>query len=204
MTPEQWMIDRVFLRQPSDDELFRKWTSDLPLRAETTPFHSGPHSIRQFRGAMAVLGRTNGFNVLEVGFCLGHSARIFFGLGVDHVVSIDNSTRLQTKQAAAIVKATHKDAFEFISGDTVKDPEPLRLHLKGHRFDLMYVDGNHNLDGVQADIDLGLKLRIQNFLFDDFYPHWGPGVLPAIKDANLIPLASFGTMMLCTTPEKYA
>jgi hypothetical protein len=198
------MMERVLLRTHRDDELFKKWTRDLPVRLETTPFHSGAHSIRQMRGALHLVGRGDGFfNVLETGFCLGHSARIFLGLGVDTVTSIENSQRLQTKEAAAIVKATHKDAFEFISGDAIRDPEPLYLHLKGRRFDLMFIDGNHNIDGVQADLALGLKLKITHFLFDDFYPHWGPGVLPTIEHGGLIPLASLGTMMLCTTPELY-
>jgi len=204
MTPEPWMMERVFLRTHRDDALFEKWTRDLPKRLDTTPFHSGPHSIRQMRGALHLVGRDNGFfNVLETGFCLGHSARIFLGLGVDTVTSIDNSQRQQTKAAAAILQSTHKDAFEFIYGDAIKDPEPIFLHLKGRRFDLMFVDGNHNLDGVVADIALGLKLKVIHFLFDDFYPHWGPGVLPAIDEAKLVPLASFGTMMLCATPELY-
>lgn len=204
MSPDQWMIDRVFLRTKADEILFERWTGDLPKRADVTPFHSGPHSIRQFRAALAVVGRTNGFNVLEVGFCLGHSARIFFGLGVDTVTSIDNSQRSQTMLGAQIVKASHPASFEFIHGDAIKDPEPLTLHLKGRRFQLMFVDGNHNLDGVQADIALGLALKVQHFLFDDFYPHWGPGVLPAIEAAKLVPLASFGTMMLCETPNTYS
>jgi len=204
MTPETWMMERVFLRTHRDDELYKKWTRDLPVRLDTTPFHSGAHSVRQIRGALHLIGRDNGFfNVLETGFCLGHSACIFLGLGVDTVTSIENSQRLQTKEGAATVRSTHKDAFEFILGDAIKDPEPIFLHLKGRRFDLMFVDGNHNLDGVQADVALGIKLKIRHFLFDDFYPQWGPGVLPTIELSGLIPLASFGTMMLCETPEAY-
>jgi hypothetical protein len=203
MNPEPWMIERVFLRTKGDEMLFKQWTADLPIREDTTPFHSGSHSIRQFRAALLVMGRNNFLNVLEVGFCLGHSARIFFGLGADAVTSIDNSPRRLTQIGAEVVKRTHPHGFEFIAGDTLKNPEPLELHLRGRRFDLMFVDGNHNRDGVDADIALGLKLKIRHFLFDDFYPQWGPGVLPAIEAAKLVPLASFGTMMLCVTPENY-
>jgi len=203
MMPDKWMMDRILMRTHADTAFFEKWTRDLPKRLDTTPFHSGAHSVRQFRAALNIVGRDSFFNVLEVGFCLGHSARIFLGLGADTVTSIDNSQRQQTKEAAAIIRGTHKDAFEFILADSIKDPELIYLHLKGRRFDLMFVDGNHNLDGVTADIALGTRLKVPFFLFDDFYPHWGPGVLPAIEAANLIPLATLGTMMLCATPELY-
>jgi hypothetical protein len=203
MNPEPWIIERVFLRTRGDEILFKQWTGDLPIREDTTPFHSGAHSIRQMRAALLVMGRNHFLNILEVGFCLGHSARIFLGLGADAVTSIDNSPRRLTQIAADVVKRTHPTAFEFIAGDALKNPEPLELHLRSRRFDLMFVDGNHNRDGVEADIALGLKLKIRHFLFDDFYPQWGPGVLPAIEAAKLVPLASFGTMMLCVTPENY-
>lgn len=200
MTITTWQLSRVFWRTEKDDTLYKKWCGDLPWRGELTPFHSEAHSIRQFRAAFRILGVSSP-HVLETGFCLGHSARIMLGLCAESVTSIESSTRMETLQALAIMGRTNPSDFDFILADTNKDLDSLLLKLHGRRFDLMFVDGNHERVGVECDVQIGLRLGIQYFLFDDIYPKWGPGVLDTIEARGLIPLANLGTMMLCCTPD---
>jgi hypothetical protein len=201
--PDEWMMERIFLRTEKESAEFDRWCGDLPLREDSTPFHSGPHSIRQFRSALTLAG--NPQRILEIGFCLGHSARIFLGLLPKcEVISIDNSKRPQTLEAAELLYKTHGQRFALIHGESSHPGLQILLKDNMAPFDLIFIDGGHETEAVRADVALGVGLDIPFYLFDDFWPHWGPGVLPAIRGFGLVPLASFGTMMLCASPESYS
>jgi predicted O-methyltransferase YrrM len=195
MYPDDEYIEQCFLCTDEEKSFYARITAHLPERNEDTPYHSGPHSVRQFKSALNLAQHWNG-NVLETGFCLGHSASLLLNLGATSVVSIENSRRVQTLEASEAMKVAFGSKFTLIFGsahEKVKLPE---YWLRDHHFDLMFVDGGHDFEDVDADIRLGLSLGIETFLLDDYFPHWGPGVQPAMRNNKLIPVALLGTMML--------
>lgn len=178
----------------SDKKFFDKATGFLPERKETTPYHSGPHSVRSLRMAYQLAGRPS--NVLETGFCLGHSSALWFALGAEKVISVDNSDRPETQHAIiAMLNRFNGGDFTFVHREfATKDV------LEVMRPTFMFIDGDHSVEGVDEDVRLALDLGISSILFDDYFPHWGPGIQPAIEKYGLIPLAILGTMCLCV-PE---
>lgn len=173
-----------------DKALFDKATSFLPKRKETTPYHSGPHSVRSLRMAYELAGRPA--NVLEIGFCLGHSAALWFALGAQIVRSVEISDRDETMLAADIMYERFNTRFLFLR------PEQLiHLNFLNNSEWLGFVDGDHSVEGVAADTWAMLTIGITNILYDDYPPHWGPGTIPAIEKFQLVPLAILGTMCLC-------
>lgn len=187
MIPSTYYESTLHRLKDGEDSKFDKWCAGLPIRKETTPYHSGPHSIRSMEAAFILAGRPSA--VLEVGFCLGHSASIWFRLGAKKVTSIEISDRPETLQAAEIVSAKHGANFAFVRpGESIPD-QP---------YGLMFIDGGHDFDDVYADAKRGLDLNIPFLLFDDYWPHWGPGVQPTIEKLNLLPVAILGAMALCT------
>lgn len=180
----------LFACSVDDQAKFAAFTEHLPIREDLTPFHCGPHSLRSMRIAYEFCGKPK--NVLEVGFCLGHSTEVWFGLGAEKVTSIENSTRPQTMESAKKVKGRHSSAFHFLNTTSDK-----LLDHTGMVFGMMFIDGGHEFDDVSKDITLGLELRVPFLLLDDWFPKWGPGVQPAVEHHKLIPIAVIGNMALC-------
>lgn len=195
MTHDAWYIDRVKTCTPQDLAAYQEACDKLPIRFDTTPYHSGPHSVAMFHNALKLADFPT--RILETGFCLGHSAAILLTLGASRVVSIENSTRKETLEAAEIMKDYHGARFDLVYGDAQVDPRDLIEQLDKEKFQLMYVDGDHTEEGVWADTQLGVMLGIRWFLFDDYYPMWGPGVQPVIERSGLTPVAILGSMCLC-------
>lgn len=191
---EAWYVDRLRLRPPADEALFAKWTAGLPLRPEDMPFTSGPHCVRPMRAALAL---TKAKRVLEVGFNLGHSAAIWLGLGVKRVVSIEVARRPEIAAAAVVLAENYGERFRLVVGDSKS------AAIEEKDFDLMFIDGAHDEASVSADITLGRRLGGEWFLFDDFNPHWGPGVAPAIAASGLVPVALLGNMLLATEANEW-
>ncbi len=169
-----------------DKAFYDRATGMLPKRKETTPYHSGPHSVRSLRMAYELAGRPA--NVLEIGFCLGHSAALWFALGAEHVASLENSSREETMEAARILSRIHPKGFEF-------DP-PRTKHFK-RKYGLMFIDGDHSAEGVYRDTAWAIETSAPFILFDDYFTHWSEGTQPAIEKFGLVPLAILGTMCLC-------
>lgn len=171
-----------------DKAFFDKATGFLPARKETTPYHSGPHSVRSLRMAYELAGRPA--NVLEIGFCLGHSAALWLALGAETVTSVESSDRDETIEACEIMERRFGRRFSFIYR------EDTAVTSFAHS-SFAYVDGDHSLEGVDEDVRWLTKIGVKTLLFDDYFPHWGPGTIPAIEKYGLVPLAILGTMCLC-------
>lgn len=172
-----------------DKAFFDRATAGLPKRKETTPYHSEAHSVRSLRMAYELAGRPA--NVLEIGFNLGHSAALWFALGATRVSSVEISDREETLQATHYMPRFYPLEFRFVR------PWDEKPFLKTHPPGLIFIDGDHSVEGVDADTKWALELGIPYILYDDFYPNWGPGTQPAIERYKLVPLAILGTMCLC-------
>lgn len=188
MEPDQWYIDGCVRVNRDEQYLYEEWTRHLPVREESTPYHSGPHSIRNFQCALAIAGLSKSFQVLEVGFCLGHSAEIFYRLGASTVISIEISDRIQTKEAGKTMIHRHP-TFELV---TPKEYES----LGGYKPNLGFIDGDHSAAAIRNDVAIMRGRRVPWVLFDDFWPHWGD-TQQVMKELGITPVAILGTMALC-------
>lgn len=182
------------LYSDADAKKFLNWTGFLPKRTWITPFHSGPHSIRNLEMAFLLAG--NPGLILEIGFCLGHSSAMWLEIGASHVTSIDNSMRDQTVEGVRLMREKYKHRFDFISGSTDFLTPPIEA-----KFDLAFIDGGHGVEDVDRDTKFCLDLGIPFLLFDDWFTHWSEGTQPAVEKYNLVPLAILGSMALCV-PAK--
>jgi hypothetical protein len=179
----QWLVPSLLSASNEECDTWEAWTNHLPKREANTPFHSGPHSVKNFR-ALKDLGFIYG-KMFEIGFCLGHSASAFLELGAREVHSQEISDRPETLRARDMMQGTWRARFKY------NVVQPI--------YDIAYIDGDHSVWAVDDDVTRCLNLGITKFIFDDFYPHWGPGVQPAIKKHNLNLKAIVGGLAACTT-----
>ena len=93
-------------------------------------------------------------DVLEIGLNGGHSAEVFLKhcLNLKRFVSIDINWHYYTAHAVDYLSKKYQEQFVFIAGDSiVKVPEFATLYPE-QKFDLIFIDGNHNYDYCLLDI----------------------------------------------------
>lgn len=93
-------------------------------------------------------------DVLEIGLNGGHSAESFLKhcSNLKLFVSVDINWHPYTAHAVDYLSSKYHDKFVFIAGDsTVKIPELATLHPE-QKFDLIFIDGNHNYKYCLLDI----------------------------------------------------
>lgn len=136
--------------------------NEIPL-----PFGLGSHSVRCLREICEIV---KPHSILEIGFNMGWSASLWLEIAPQAtLISCDISRKQATLVAARFLKEKYNARFVFID----RNSEFFDLFTQGNRFDLIFIDGAHELDGVIADIELALELKIHNIAFDDFLPDFG-------------------------------
>jgi len=186
-------VEQIHLHPKYDDILFKELTALLPAGAGAAgiPYGSNSHSIQYFRDALQLaLPR----RVLEIGFNLGYSSAIWLELGIQQLTAVDISTRPETLEAAETLTKMCPLRFCYYNRKNLPESHDF--------FDLIFIDGDHSERGVLEDIDLGLRLGIEHFFFDDWFPHWGPGTQPAIAQRPLKIRAILGNMVLCQKTDE--
>ena len=120
--------------------------------------------------------------VLEIGLNAGHSAEAFLKQcpNLKRLVSIDINWHPYTAHAVAYLSSMYRERFVFMAGDSlVKVPELASMHPE-QKFDLIFIDGNHNYDYCFRDIVNARALARPNalILIDDYE---NPDVQRAIR-----------------------
>ena len=188
--PNDWFFKTTYFSTEADAADFAKWTAMLPKRSELTPYHCGAPNVNKFR---LFLNLVHPVHLLEIGFNLGHSSMLWLNLGVERVTSVDvreNDPLLRAGVAA--VREQFGSRIEFKFRRELTDE-----FLAGCRPAAIFIDGGHMREDVAADIELGQRLGVRHFFFDDFDLHHGPGVQPAIIEKRLMPQAIFANMAYC-------
>lgn len=167
----------------------------LDNAGQAIPYGLSFHSVRPVRKALEI---AKPFRILEIGFAQGHSASLFLESEVLYVTSIEKSQKAETLAAAEVLKARFPGRFRIVHSDSALSYDL----VKDVRYDMIFIDGDHLEPGVIADIELGLKLEIPWFLFDDWLPYYGPGVQPAARKTGIMITETWFNMAIGKPPSK--
>jgi len=142
------------------------------------PYSLGVHSVKWLREVVSIVKPKR---ILEIGFNLGYSSALWLNIAkeLEYIAAVDISDKRETLSSANFLKKSYPNKFDFHHFDS-KRVFPI---LEGVSFDTIFIDGCHDLDYILNDIDLGLKLKIPNFIFDD----WNPLFSDVQKALNLRP-----------------
>jgi hypothetical protein len=66
------------------------------------------------------------------------------------------------------LEAEYPDRFEFYPIDTRDWQVVVDLLEETHSFELMFIDADHNYEGVVADTKIGMALQIPYLLYDNY------------------------------------
>ena len=132
-----------------------------------------------------VLARSKPQRILEIGTHLGHSACLFLSLSEATVISIDIGTHWVEweygyedwevpkaeggggqKDVVETLQRLFPNRFLFIKADSTRSTGIISIALNTP-YDLAFIDGNHDLDYVERDIETALVLGIPYILLDD-------------------------------------
>jgi len=192
MNLSPYCLDSLYRCTKADWDLFKSATDFLPRRTDE-PYHSGPHNLQRFRMVYELVRPKT---VLEIGFNLGHSAVMWLMLGAKYVASIEVRDDAKVRKAAAAIITRYPERHMLYFGS---DEATFNIG----EFDLIFIDGSHDKEFVMRDINHALELRCPYILMDDYDWHHGPGVVQAVEECGLIPVAIFGTMALCRPPTQF-
>ena len=132
--------------------------------------------------------------ILEIGFNIGWSAKIWLSLTDAKIVSVDISKRKDTLIAVKKMKEMYPDRFHFLNVDSKSVlPDLTKMDC---RFDLVFIDGDHTFESIDNDIQVALELKAPYIFFDDWLPRYGPGTAPAVNKHNLEIVEEMGNMLL--------
>ncbi|MBA3956985.1 MAG: class I SAM-dependent methyltransferase [Parachlamydiaceae bacterium] len=123
-----------------------------PLHSQNNEGYMTASQKKQFENTLKLYPHIT--SVAEIGLNGGHSADTFFQncSNLTRFVSFDINHHGYTQPAADFFKRKYKDAFTFVIGDSLVAVPEFAARMPNEKFDLIYVDGNHNYDYCLKDI----------------------------------------------------
>ncbi len=165
-------------------------------------FGLGPHSIQIVEEVCELVKPKT---ILEIGTSLGYSAAMWLFLSDANLVTVDIDNKSETMHSMQILSARYPTRLTFVHSDSseleVENCQLIHPQLPPlGPFDLVFIDGNHLLEGVKKDIELVLALGASYVFFDDWDPQYGPGVKLAVEQFKLLKcVKTWPNMSLMTT-----
>jgi hypothetical protein len=158
------------------------------------PYHSGPHILRHFRVALEIVEPKR---IFEIGFNMGHSAAMFMELSDAEVCSCDVSRKDETIDAARYLEHKYRfhDRFTFNWREDIDTGNNINPYPE-YYFDLAFIDGAHDEENIEKDIQLCKLMKIPYLLFDDWYPRYGETQKAVAKFPELELVKDMNNLML--------
>lgn len=193
---DDWALKCCHFASPDEWAFYKEATNGLPCRAAHEPHHCGPHNVRAFRG---IASDVQPRHVVQIGYNLGHSAALWLALGVFQLTSYDIRLDDKVDTSLGLLEARYPGRHRFYKlGQGEQWVGTFRSQPQ-----LIFIDGGHEQSDVAADIAFARRHAIPHFVFDDWQPHWGPGVQAAVAAAGLMPLAIYGNIAHCVESAGY-
>ena len=115
--------------------------------------------------------------ILEIGFNAGHSAVLALELLPEvKVSSIDIGRHKYTKVNADKVIQKYGSRFKF----TVQDSKELDATKVKGRYDTIFIDGDHSIEGLTSDLKFANSAEIGYIIVDDYHPKWFQSVIDLV------------------------
>lgn len=207
MTTDDWILKHIGHASAEDQALFEKWCgptirefgprNGLGRNGKPMPQGAGAHCIQWWRDVLGMIDPCiydaaiqRRLQVLEIGFCIGLSARIMLEAGVESVTSVDPSQHEECGGSAVNLETQFPSRFTFL---------PMRSDQfsSSTKFNLAFIDGDHEYASIITDISICRRLGIKTIVFDDWHPHFGPHTQRAVIDSGLRVRAIIGNYALC-------
>jgi predicted O-methyltransferase YrrM len=128
-------------------------------------------------------------DVAEVGFNAGHSSYVFLASRADvRVTSFDLGEHQYIDLAKSVIDNAFPGRHDLVTGDSRLTVPAYAEAGSDGRFDLIYIDGGHDVEVARADIDNCRMLATDRTIvvMDDLERHnpWGTGPVRAWLDAQ--------------------
>lgn len=120
-------------------------------------------------------------NIVEVGFNAGHSAYAFLNARPDTTVSsFDLGTHAYVAKGKAFIDERFPERHTLIRGNSMSTIPVFATENPDQQFDLIYIDGGHELDVAAADLRNCATLSHGDtvVVMDDYMPDANWGVAP--------------------------
>lgn len=115
----------------------------------------------------AVLDYCTPSKILEIGFGRGDSAEIFLALDSTLELESVDVCKWSYTSAAGQALAAANSRFTFTQADSAN-----LVASDYDDVDLIFIDGDHNLDAVQRDVRWAGSTGVQYILIDDYMDKW--------------------------------
>lgn len=198
--------EQLLICSEEDKIFYNKCIEGLPKRSGNNgnyldkygveiPYGSEAHVLQHLRTTIDIVKPKH---ILEIGLNLGWSSAMWLEISDANITSIDISDKDETIFAGEFLKNKYPARFDY----SIIDSNVAHKWLNGIDFDLIFIDGGHDLESVIDDIFLAINLGISYLLFDDVSPRYGevgiaiaqfdPRTLVLVKDMNNLRLYKNG------------
>lgn len=108
--------------------------------------------------------------ILEIGFNAGHSAFMTLEMLPDVIYrSVDICRHSYTLPNGTMLNKKYGNRFVLLKANSSKI-----IPSTVSNFDLMFIDGDHSVKGLSADLLVACKAKIPYILIDDYNDDWFP------------------------------
>jgi predicted O-methyltransferase YrrM len=182
----RWLLDPTDPLRPYNRRLVAAFATRQPGRvlAESRLIPTEGHLLKiQARFMRQLLRRSPWIHdVAEVGFNAGHSSYMWLSSRADvQVTSFDLGDHPYVELAKATIDRLFPGRHQLVTGDSRLTVPAYADAGAGRSFDLIFIDGGHDLDVARADIANCRRLASDRtvVLMDDLEPNKAHGVGPA-------------------------